>query len=67
LAGDAAFDYSQALRTARDAGLIWDEAKLRHFLREPDEMFPGLWMSSTGLRRDQDIAAVVEFLAGRSR
>ena len=63
VAGDAAFDYSPAFRSARNTGRTWNEATLRRFLDDPDDMFPGLWMSPTGLRREPDITAVVEYLA----
>jgi cytochrome c len=60
--GDEAFDYSPALRKARDDGLRWDAERLDRFLADPAEMFPGLWMSIRGVEDAADRAALVRFL-----
>ena len=60
--GDATFDYSPALQKARDAGLIWDEARLNKFLTDPAEMFPGLWMATRGVEDAAERRALVQFL-----
>jgi cytochrome c len=59
------FDYSPALRAARDQGLAWDEARLAAYLADPDAMFRGGWMSAPGLDREDDRAAVARFLMSR--
>jgi cytochrome c len=64
--GDAAFDYSPVLRKARDEGLVWDETRLDKFLAEPDEMFPGLWMTMRRLDDAADRRALVRFLVDPS-
>ena len=61
--GDAEFDYSPALQKARDAGQIWDEARLDKFLTDPAEMFPGLWMATRGVEDGAERRALVRFLA----
>jgi cytochrome c len=61
--GDAAFDYSPALRKARDEGLRWDAKRLDAFLVDPAEMFPGLWMSMRGIEGAAERNALVRFLA----
>jgi cytochrome c len=63
VAGDGAFDYSPALRKARDEALVWDEARLDRFLTDPAEMFPGLWMATRGIDDDAERRALVRFLA----
>lgn len=62
VAGDPGFDYSPALRAARDAGRVWDAAMLGEFLADPEEMFPGLWMGGNGLTRAAERDAVVAYL-----
>lgn len=62
VAGAGTFDYSPALRLGQAAGWVWDEARLDAFLADPDEMFPGLWMSMRGIARAEDRAALVAFL-----
>jgi len=61
--GDAAFDYSPALRKANSDGLRWDAERLDRFLADPAEMFPGLWMSIRGVEDASDRAALVRFLS----
>ena len=66
VAGDPNYDYSPALRAARDEGRRWTEAGLRAFLEDPEDMFPGLWMGGNGLKSADDRAAVADFLSGLS-
>lgn len=61
--GDTAFDYSPALRKARDEGLRWDAQRLESFLADPAEMFPGLWMSMRGIEDAAERELLVRFLA----
>jgi cytochrome c len=60
--GDPAFDYSPALRKARDDGLIWDASRLDAFLADPAKMFPGLWMSMRGIEDAAERQSLVRFL-----
>lgn len=66
VAGDAAFDYSPALRKARGEGLRWDEERLEAFLVDPAAVFPGLWMSMRGIEDAAERQALVRFLADTS-
>jgi cytochrome c len=61
--GDAAFDYSPALREANADGLRWDAGRLDRFLADPAEMFPGLWMSIRGIEDAAERKALVRFLS----
>ena len=63
VAGDAEFDYSPALRKARDDRLRWDEKRLDTFLADPAAMFPGLWMSMRGIEDATERQALVKLLA----
>jgi cytochrome c len=60
---DPAFDYSPALRKARDEGLSWDASRLDTFLADPAKMFPGLWMSMRGIEDAAERQSLVRFLA----
>jgi cytochrome c len=62
IGGDNAFDYSPVLRKARVEGLVWDEARLDRFLADPDEMFPGFWMTMRRIEDTSDRSALVRFL-----
>jgi cytochrome c len=59
---DPGFGYSPVLEAAHEAGRVWDGALLERFLADPEEMFPGLWMGSNGLRTADERAAVAAFL-----
>ncbi|ANW01987.1 c-type cytochrome [Bradyrhizobium icense] len=66
VAGDPEFDYSPALRKAREEGLRWDAKRLDTFLADPAAMFPGLWMSIRGVEDAAERQALVRFLADPS-
>ena len=61
--GAAEFDYSPALRKARDEGLRWDAKRLETFLADPAAMFPGLWMSMRGIEDAAERQSLVRFLS----
>jgi cytochrome c len=60
-AGQAAdFKYSDAMLSS---GLTWDEATLAAYLKAPKEVVPGTKMSFAGLKKDEEIADVIAYLA----
>ena len=56
----AGFKYSQALL---DAGITWDAASLAAFLADPRDFLPGTKMSFAGLKKEEDLANVIAYLA----
>ena len=56
------FHYSQAMKDAGAAGLVWDEANLTVYLRAPKLKVPGNRMAFPGLTSDDDIANVIAYL-----
>lgn len=64
VAGDPRFDYSPALRRARDAGDAWDDERLMRYLDDPEEAYPGSWMGANGLPEEDERRAVAAFLRG---
>jgi cytochrome c len=58
----AGFKYSPAMMDAGKGGLIWDEAKLTEYLREPKAMVKGTKMAFAGLKADADIANLIAYL-----
>lgn len=60
--GAPGFDYSPVLDAARGAGDRWDADRMVRFLEDPEEMYPGLWMGSNGVRGEADRAAIAAFL-----
>jgi cytochrome c len=45
-----------------DEGTIWTEETMAEFLLKPRDYVPGTKMSFNGLRSDEDVAAVIEYL-----
>ena len=54
--------YSQAMKDAGAAGLVWDEANLAEYLKSPRQKVPGNRMAFGGLTSDDDIANVIAYL-----
>ena len=60
------YNYSQAMRTAGEEGLVWDEESLTEFLANPAGMVAGTKMVFPGLRQAEQIEAVIAFLESHS-
>ncbi len=58
-AGNAAFKYSGVLK---DMGGEWGFEDLAAFLTKPKEFAPGTKMAFAGLKKPEDVAAVIAFL-----
>jgi len=56
------FKYSKALRIASENGLVWDDVTLRAFLTKPKKFLKGTKMSFSGLKKEKDLDAIIEFL-----
>lgn len=53
------YRYSRAMK---NSGLVWDEETLMRYLRAQRELVPGTKMSFVGLKKDQEIVAVIAHL-----
>lgn len=53
------YAYSPALKRS---GIVWDEAALARFLRNPDDMVPGTKMRFWGIRDERQIANLLAYL-----
>jgi cytochrome c len=60
----AGYKYSKAFSQLTFA---WDEATLDRFLENPQSMVPGTAMAFPGLRRADDRAELIRWLAGRCK
>lgn len=54
--------YSPAMKDAAAKGLVWDEATLAEYLKDPRAMIPKTKMAFPGLKDDADIADVIAYL-----
>jgi cytochrome c len=57
------FKYSKALTDMAAAGLVWDEASMQAFLENPKVFMKGTKMSFAGLKKPDERAAVIAYLA----
>jgi cytochrome c len=57
------FRYSKPLLKMAEAGLVWDEASLDAFLTNPKGFMKGTKMAFAGLKKEDDRAAVIAYLA----
>lgn len=53
------YSYSAAMK---NSGLIWDEATLTTYLQAPRKLVPGTKMTFAGLKKQQEIADVIDYL-----
>ncbi len=58
------FKYSATMAEMGAAGAVWDEASLHAFLESPKAFVKGTKMSFAGLKKEEDRAAVIAYLAG---
>jgi cytochrome c len=56
------FKYSPAMVEAGKGGLVWDDAKLTEYLRDPKGMIKGGKMAFPGLKKDDELANVIAYL-----
>ncbi len=56
------FKYSKAMKAAAEAGLVWTEEEMAAFLTKPKEYMKGTRMSFAGLKKQDDIQALIIYL-----
>lgn len=57
------FKYSKPLMDMAAAGLVWDEASMQAFIENPKGFMKGTRMTFAGLKKPEDRAAVIAYLA----
>ncbi|NNG04812.1 MAG: cytochrome c family protein [Inquilinus sp.] len=55
------FRYSPALA---DSGIVWNEETLKAYLTDPRGYIPGNRMAFRGIRKEEDLDALVDYLFG---
>jgi cytochrome c len=60
------FNFSNAMKQAGEAGLVWTPETLAPFLRKPRDFMPGNKMSFGGIPNDEDLANVIAYLVSLS-
>ena len=60
------FKYSKAMTEAGAGGLVWDEAKIAEYLKDPKGFVPGNKMAFPGLKKEDEIANVIAYLKQQS-
>lgn len=59
----ADFAYSDAMKAKAAEGLVWTEEEIGHLLENPKGYAPGTKMSFAGLRKEEERADVIAYLA----
>lgn len=62
IGGHDDFKYSSVFEEAAEAGRKWDEAAMAEFLAAPKSYMKGTKMSFAGLKKDEDIEAIIAYL-----
>lgn len=57
------FKYSNVMQERAAEGLIWTEEELAAFLASPRDYMKGTKMSFAGLRKEDDVANVIAYMA----
>ena len=57
------FKYSKAIMAKAEEGLVWDEESLAAFLEKPRKYIPKTKMAFAGLKKEEDRANVIAYLA----
>jgi cytochrome c len=53
------FSYSEAMKTS---GIVWDEAMLTDYVKDPKKLIPGNKMAFIGLKRQEQIDDLIAYL-----
>ncbi|WP_438991941.1 c-type cytochrome [Lentibacter sp.] len=56
------FKYSKTLVEMGESGMVWDDANMAAFLTKPKDFIKKTKMSFAGLKKEEDIRAVTEYL-----
>lgn len=56
------FKYSDAMMAKGTEGLVWDEANIAAYMKDPKGFVPGNKMAFAGLKTDEDIANVLAYI-----
>ncbi|MDT8344736.1 MAG: cytochrome c family protein [Thermohalobaculum sp.] len=62
----AGFKYSDAMTAYGAGGKVWDEAALTAYLADPKGVVPGTKMAFAGLKKPEEIANVIAYIAHES-
>lgn len=61
------YPYSEPMREAGAAGLVWDEETLASFIKKSQALVKGTWMAFPGFGKEQDIRDVIAYLRQLNR
>lgn len=56
------FKYSEAMLAKGAEGLVWDEANIAAYMKDPKGFIPGNKMAFAGLKDDTEIANLIAYL-----
>lgn len=56
------YNYSKAMKSAGEEGLVWTEEKLSQYLTKPKDVVPKTKMAFPGLKKESDRENVIAYL-----
>lgn len=60
------FRYSKSMTAKGEEGLVWTEEALHEFLKAPRKFVKGTSMGFAGLRKEQEVDAVIAYIESQS-
>ena len=66
IGGVDGFKYSKVLTEMGASGIVWNDETLAGFLANPKAYAKGTKMSFVGLKKDSDVAAIIEYIKAES-
>lgn len=64
--GVEGYTYSEAMKDAGEAGLVWNEATLAEYLAAPRTKVPGTKMAFAGIKKPEELQNLVAYLKSLS-
>lgn len=61
------YKYSDAMKAFGEGGKVWDEATLTTYLHDPKKAVPGTKMAFAGLKKDEEITDVLDYIKAESQ
>ena len=55
-------DFGRYSSAMKESGIVWDDETMGAYLKNPRQYVPGTNMSFAGLRKDEQIAAVISYM-----
>jgi len=55
-------DFKRYSKVMKESGIIWTDENLAGYIKNPRKFMPGNSMSFVGLKKDEDVALIIEYM-----